>query len=183
MTNLATAPHWHALDSLPRPTLAELFEADAGRTALLSRDVAGIHFDLSKTHLDAALLAGFAALAAAAGYDARRAALFAGAEVNPSEHRAATHVAERGQGKAEDNDLAARRRQRTRSLLDAIEGEAFGAIESVLHIGIGGSALGPALIIDALGRDSDRYAVSVLSNIDGEAFDEAVASFNPATRW
>ena len=28
---------------------------------------------------------------------------------------------------------------------------------SILHIGIGGSALGPELIIDALGRDADRY--------------------------
>ncbi len=52
---------------------------------------------------------------------------------------------------------------------------------SILHIGIGGSALGPDLIIDALGRDADRFEVRVLSNIDGEAFDEASWGLDPAS--
>ena len=69
-----------------------------------------------------------------------------------------------------------------RSLVDAIEGGAFGEIESILHIGIGGSALGPDLVIDALGRDADRYDVRVLANIDGEAFDEAVERARPRRR-
>ena len=68
-----------------------------------------------------------------------------------------------------------------RALIDAIEGGAFGDIDSILHIGIGGSALGPDLLLDALGRDSDRYQVSVLSNIDGQAFDEAPEVLDPAT--
>ena len=181
MTNPPTDAAWHTLESLARPTLKSLFDADPGRVAALTREVAGIRFDLSKTHLDADHLAAFAKLASASDYDPKRAALFAGAIVNPSEHRPATHVAERGQGQASDNDLAAKRHQRMRSLVDAIEGEAFGPIESVLNIGIGGSALGPDLIIDALGRDSDRYVVKILSNIDGEAFDDAVSGFNPAT--
>ena len=66
-------------------------------------------------------------------------------------------------------------------MIDAIEGGAFGDIESILHIGIGGSALGPDLIIDALGRDADRFEVRVLSNIDGEAFDEATWGLDPAS--
>ena len=36
-------------------------------------------------------------------------------------------------------------------------------------------------MIDALGRDADRYDVRVLSNIDGEAFDEAVGGLDPAS--
>ncbi len=69
--------------------------------------------------------------------------LFAGEIVNETENRPATHVAERGEGKPDDNRLAAERHQRMRSLVDAIEGGAFGEIDSILHIGIGGSALGP----------------------------------------
>ena len=98
-----------------------------------------------------------------------------------SEGRPATHVAERGQGEPDDNHLAAERHARMRSLVDAIEGGAFGEIESILHIGIGGSALGPDLVIDALGRDADRYDVRVLANIDGEAFDEAIWGLDPAS--
>jgi glucose-6-phosphate isomerase len=107
--------------------------------------------------------------------------LFAGEVVNPSEGRPATHVAERGSGAPEDVDLATARRQRMRALVDAIEGGAFGEITGVLHIGIGGSVLGPALLVDALGRRSSKLEVRFLSNIDGAAFDHAVKTLDPAT--
>ena len=62
---------------------------------------------------------------------------------------------------------------------DAIEAEALGPIRHILHIGIGGSALGPDLLIDALGRDVGRYEVAVVSNVDGCALEEAIARFDP----
>jgi glucose-6-phosphate isomerase len=172
---------WKAIESHQAKRLNELFEADGERAKALSRDVAGIHFDWSKTHLDEDLLGQFAVLAYEVDYAGARDCLFAGYVVNETENRPATHVAERGEGKPDDNRLAAERRQRMRSLIDAIEGGAFGEIDSILHIGIGGSALGPDLIIDALGRDADRFEVRVLSNIDGEAFDEATWGLDPAS--
>jgi glucose-6-phosphate isomerase len=181
MAILERDERWRPIEAYEAAPLAALFEADPGRVASLSRAIGGIHFDWSKTHLDPELIGRFCALADAAGYAASRDALFAGAVINESEGRPATHVAERGQGSRGDVDFAAQRRTRMRSMVDAIEGGAFGGIESVLHIGIGGSALGPDLVIDALGRDSDRYEVRVLSNIDGEAFDEAVSGLDPAT--
>ncbi|WP_324807380.1 glucose-6-phosphate isomerase [Sphingomonas sp. LY29] len=181
MTILPHDAAWAAVDALqPRP-LIDLFAKDAERVALYSRDVADIHFDWSKTPLDGDVLKAFEQLADAAGYRAARDRLFAGEVVNPTEGRPATHVAERGQGSAEDNRLAAERHGRMRSLVDAIEAGAFGEIDAILHIGIGGSALGPDLIIDALGRDADRFDVRVLANIDGEAFDEAVGGLDPAS--
>jgi glucose-6-phosphate isomerase len=90
-------------------------------------------------------------------------------------------VAERGSGAPEDVDLAAARRQRMRALVDAIEAGAFGDVTGILHIGIGGSVLGPALLVDALGRRASAFNVRFLSNIDGAAFDEAVKSLDPAT--
>ncbi len=114
-------------------------------------------------------------------FAAARDALFAGDVVNPSENRSATHVAERGSGSSADVDLATARRQRMRALVDAIEGGAFEAVTGILHIGIGGSVLGPHLIVDALGRRSSQYLVRFLSNIDGAAFDAAVKSLDPAT--
>jgi glucose-6-phosphate isomerase len=68
-----------------------------------------------------------------------------------------------------------------RALVDAIEAGAFGDITGVLHIGIGGSVLGPALLVDALGRRSAKLVVRFLSNIDGAAFDDAVRPLDPAT--
>ena len=52
--------------------------------------------------------------------------------------------------------------------------EIAGAFENVVVLGIGGSALGPDLLVDALGRHSGRYDVAVVSNVDGAALAEAV---------
>ncbi len=161
--------------------LDELFAAEPDRLSRLTFSAAGLYFDWSKTHLDQGLIKQFADRAEAMGLAARRDALFSGGIVNPSENRPATHVAERGSGAPEDVDLATVRRQRMRALIDAIEAGAFGDITGVLHIGIGGSVLGPALLVDALGRRSATLTVRFLSNIDGAAFDDAVKPLDPAT--
>lgn len=172
---------WQMIESHETRRLDALFKAEPDRLSRLSFDVAGLYFDWSKTHLDAKLLEGFAGLGEAMGVAAARDALFSGGMVNPSEGQAAEHVAERGSGAPDAVDLASARRQRMRALVDAIEAGAFGAITGILHIGIGGSVLGPALLIDALGRRRGGYQVRFLSNIDGAAFDEAVGDLDPAT--
>ena len=172
---------WAAIETHALTSLQGLFEAEPDRLARLGLDVAGIHFDLSKTHLDDGLLRGFEQLADARDLAGAREALFSGAVVNLSEGRAATHVAERGQGDPKHVSQAASRHQRMRSLIDAIEGGAFGEVHSLLHIGIGGSALGPELLLDALGRNLGGYGVSVLSNIDGQALDDATDPLDPET--
>ena len=159
----------------------ELFAAEPDRLARLSFEAAGIYFDWSKTHLDEGHIKQFTARAEKMGFAARRDALFFGEIVNLSEGRAATHVAERGNGAPADVELAAARRQRMRALIDAIEAGAFGDVTGVLHIGIGGSVLGPALLVDALGRRRSRLEARFLSNIDGAAFDDAVKPLDPAT--
>jgi glucose-6-phosphate isomerase len=68
-----------------------------------------------------------------------------------------------------------------RALVDAIEAGAFGDVTGVLHIGIGGSLLGPKLVVDALGRGVDKIRASFLSNIDPYAFEESVEQLDPAT--
>ncbi|HWJ37507.1 MAG TPA: glucose-6-phosphate isomerase [Sphingomicrobium sp.] len=161
--------------------LGELFASEPDRLSRLSFEAAGIYFDWSKTHLDQKRIADFLARAEASGLTAQRDSLFAGEAVNESERRPATHVAERGNGAPGEVDLAAARRGRMRALVDAIEAGAFGEVTGILHIGIGGSVLGPALLVDALGRRSSAFKVSFLSNIDGAAFDESVKDLDPAT--
>src|SRR3990170_1189317 len=150
---------WQAIDSHGARRLDELFTAEPDRLSRLSFEVAGIYFDWSKTHLDGELVDAFVALSERKGFAAAREALFSGGIVNPSEGQAAEHVAERGNGAPEAVDLATARRQRMRALVDAIEAGAFGDVTGILHIGIGGSALGPALLVDALGRTTARMRV------------------------
>jgi glucose-6-phosphate isomerase len=180
MTPGMSGQAWDAIDAYDVKPLNELFAADSGRLSALSLNLGGITFDFSKTHLDAALVQEFVRIAEVQGFASSRDALFAGETVNPTEGRPAEHVAERGIGSPDAVELAAARRVRMRALVDAIEGGAFGDISGVLHIGIGGSVLGPALLVDALGRSIERLEVRYLSNIDGEAFDDAVSTLDPA---
>ncbi len=170
---------WRRIEEAPESGLAELFADEPDRLERLVVEEAGIRFDFSKTHLSAALVGDFVELAGSAGLAAQRDALFAGEKVNVTEGRAAEHGAERGQG-APGSVAAARRLQsRMRTLVDAVEAEAFGAIRHILHVGIGGSALGPKLLVDALGRNAGRYDVATVSNVDGAALEEAIRDFDP----
>ncbi len=171
---------WSAIEALPQERLEALFAADAERLSRFTLDIAGIHFDWSKTHLTSDMVAAFEQLAKAQALAARREALFAGEKVNVTEGRAVTHTMERGEGDAEIVAQAQALHERMRALIDAIEGEALGPIRHVLHVGIGGSALGPHLLVDALGRETERYDVAIVSNVDGVALEEVFARFDPA---
>lgn len=173
------AKDWAFLESETEVSLENLFGRYAGRVERLSLGVAGIWFDWAKSHLTPSLVSGFGSLAKARQFAARRDDLFGGRIVNPTEARAAEHTAERGEGAAESVQRAKAFHGRMRSLIDAIEAGAMGDIRHVLHIGIGGSALGPKLLVDALGRDSGRYDVAIVSNVDGEALKQVFARFDP----
>ena len=193
----AAADIWSELANLPQPTLLELFstERDGGegrdepggddRVAMLSGRIelageaegelmapGGILFDWSKTHLDRAVLAKFTELAEAMDFTEMRRKLFAGEVVNPTEGRAADHGTLRGVGDEAKVEEASALIDRMGMLVEAIHQGALGEVDHLIHIGIGGSALGPALGVDALSRDFSRCDVHVVSNIDGLALEQ-----------
>ena len=175
---------WQALEALPRRTLQDLF-ADSGRLAAWSSklDLPGgaVRFDWSKTHLDAENAASFLKLAEAAGFARQRGAMFAGEPINVSEGRAVEHTALRGVGKETSVEEAHALHLRMKGLVEAIHAGVLGEVKHLIHIGIGGSALGPALAIDALARDGAVVDVHVVSNIDGCALEAACKACDPAT--
>lgn len=181
---------WEHLALHPEPSLAELFENDTSRVPRLSGRIElggnSILFDWSKTHLTSELLDDFEVLAEAANFAGMRDGLFRGEIVNVTEGRAATHTAERGMGAEEQVEEAAVLHQRMKGLVEAIhgvdgQGGALGEVKHLIHVGIGGSALGPELAVDALTRDGAIVEVHVVSNIDGLALERAFAACNPAT--
>lgn len=175
---------WDGLKALERPTLAALFAAGdrlADYSARLDLPGGGVRFDWSKTHLDAAHVKGFLALAEATGFTARRAAMFDGESINVTEGRAVEHTALRGVGRETSVDEAHALHLRMKSLVEAIHAGVLGEVKHLIHIGIGGSALGPALAIDALTREGAQVDVHVVSNIDGCALEAAFTRCDPAT--
>ena len=176
---LMTDDLWTELEQHQPSSLTDLFASDKDRVGRLTLEQSGLRFDLSKTHLDDEVLGLFKNLADRMNLEGATAALFAGAVVNVTEDRAAEHPAERGNGDASAVAHARALQDRMRGLVEAIDAGAMGDIQHILHIGIGGSALGPKLLADALGRDCARYDVKVVSNIDGAALTGAVKHMDP----
>ncbi|TFU06436.1 glucose-6-phosphate isomerase [Polymorphobacter arshaanensis] len=171
----ALARHAEGLAATP---LTQMFDEHEGRLEALSLNVAGLYADFSKLAVDSPALALLGELAAAAELDDWKARLFAGEIVNPSERRAATHTAERGVGAARDVAAAAVGQTKMRTLVDRVRAS---DVRHIVHIGIGGSALGPALLLDALGDSGDGPACHVVANIDGVALQRVLAQCDPAS--
>jgi glucose-6-phosphate isomerase len=179
---------WQRIRDHKPGTLQQLFAA-GDRLSLLSDRLdweadgqeAGIVFDWSKTHLDETLLSAFEELAEACDFSGKRAQLLSGGIVNPTEGRPAEHTAQRGVGAEASVEEASALRERMRLLVEAIREGALGEVRHLIHIGIGGSALGPAMAVNALTRDLARVDVHVVSNIDGLALEQAFAACDPQT--
>jgi glucose-6-phosphate isomerase len=192
---LSTAERWAALlraaEAGRDVPLADLFDRESDRLDRLTLDAAGLHLDLSK---QAWSLEGFdtaLALASAAGVEAARDAMFAGEPINRSEGRAVLHPALRApdgaafsaKGQPVSGEVEAVRR-RMRAFAEAVRfGEVRGAtgrpFRSILHIGIGGSDLGPRLLWDALRPVWREIDLRFVSNVDGAEFALAVADIDP----
>lgn len=172
-----TSDLWQTIKKLPQLTLNALFEDDGDRARNFSLEQAGIYFDFSKTHLDQATVQAFRNLADDVELSAKTNALLSGEAVNVSEGRAAEHCAERGMGSPASVENAHALHQRMKSLIEIIDSGALGEFTQIIHLGIGGSALGPKLLYRALKLGDEKYDLEVVSNIDGTALEPVLERF------
>lgn len=195
MSSFTATPAWQALlahrEELAGRRIEQMWREDPGRGDALTFACAGIAVDLSKQRLTPASVAMLAQLARERGLPEAIERLFSGERVNTSEHRAALHTALRGDEHVslDGVDLlpeVQRHRERMRVFSQAVrEGHWKGAtgkrFTHVLALGIGGSALGPRLAIDALGPAADGPQVRFVANIDPAELDDALAGLDPAS--
>ena len=185
-------PAWKRLAKLAAKAshrdLAKLLE-DSERGGALRLSVGGILFDFSKQKVTLPILNALLDLAEERRWAEQREALTAGAPVNFTEGRAALHTALRDpasrQTKAAGEEVA-QTRQRLLEFAEAVRrGERQGylgdAFTHVLHIGIGGSQLGPQLVTEALGGAGQPLQVLYVANIDDHAIEAALAALRPET--
>lgn len=171
-----------------------LFASGQGRHARFALETEGILFDYSRQLIDAAAWQDLLALAAAADIPGAVRAMYAGGIVNPTEQRAALHVALRNPDGAPlflgDFDVRgavrAERAKLARFVAEVRSGQRRGAtgaaFTDVVNVGIGGSDLGPVMAVEAL--RAHRLAgldVHFVSNIDGTEAVDLIARLNPAT--
>ncbi|MEL6789278.1 MAG: glucose-6-phosphate isomerase [Pseudomonadota bacterium] len=198
MTPINQTEPWQALDTLAREhrgqSIASLFEGDAERVALFSREAAGLYLDGSKNRISRAVLDQLFALAERAGVPDAIKAMVNGNKINVTEDRAVLHVALRDfahrtyhvDGEAVSPAINAVR-ARMSAFCDAIHrgthtGFTGKPLTTVVNIGIGGSDLGPLMVTEALrpygltGRQSH-----FVSNVDGQHLADVLATLDPET--
>lgn len=169
---------WKNIKEYQKSTISDLFEQDDKRAQNLSFDHEGLFIDFSKTHLTRELLEEFEKLANSRKIKQKIYDLMTGERINISEDRAAEHCAERGVGAKTSVENAQLLHNRMESLITAINAGALGEIEHIIHLGIGGSALGPELLIEALRIGDEKYDLAVVSNIDGCALEPVLERFD-----
>jgi glucose-6-phosphate isomerase len=192
----ASAEAWAAFEAAARAAqgrrIAGLFDAEPDRLARLSLEAAGLYLDLSKQPWSLAELDLALELARSAGVETAREAQLAGEAVNRSEGRAALHAALRApagarfsaQGRPVSADVDATR-EAMRAFAGAVRsGEARGAtgrrFRAIVHIGIGGSDLGPRLVWEALRPLAAPLELRFAANVDPAELAFALDGLDPA---
>ena len=147
-------------------------------------------FDYSRTGLNQERLAMLQQLAVDSGLEDWRLRLFKGGQVNTSEARSADHSLLRV-SRPEQNANALGREIRDQRQAMLVLGSALHQgvlpgyatpITDVIHVGIGGSVLGPQLILDALqNSEASDIRVHFLASADGWQVTALMQELNPET--
>jgi glucose-6-phosphate isomerase len=179
------------MDSSSR--IVHQFAVDPGRIERMGVEAAGLYLDLSKQSWSAEGFEAALDLARTCDVEGRRAALFGGEVVNNTEGRAVLHPALRAADDADFHALGEPVSKEVTATRDAIArfatdigsgaetGGARQPFTAIVHIGIGGSDLGPRLLWDALRPLEPTIDLRFVANIDPREMAEALSGLDPET--
>ncbi|MCU0869638.1 MAG: glucose-6-phosphate isomerase [Burkholderiales bacterium] len=198
MTRPSSLPEWQrvaalAADPAVWPSLRALARAEPRRRQPTMLDAAGLVVDVSRHRLDDAAFSALFALARARDLDDAIAALLRGDPVNHTERRAALHTALRCTPDAvrhvdgvdvvpEVHATLARMRDFAAAVrAGRVLGHTGQALTHVVNLGIGGSDLGPQMVVEALRPVCpDPLDVRFVSNVDATHLVQTLRDLDPA---
>jgi glucose-6-phosphate isomerase len=162
--------------------IREAFARDPSRFASLTFEAPEVFADLSKNRIDTATMHFLLDLARECGVEPRRDAMLRGDAINTTEGRAVLHTAlraPRGQGlfSAEVHGVL----DAMCNYIEGVRDTAASGIRHIVNIGIGGSDLGPQMVVPAL----DAFAhpgltLHFVSNVDGHDIAPVLRHLAPA---
>lgn len=190
------SPAWQALlahrEQVGGIHLRTWFERDSDRFSRLSFCFEDVLFDFSKQRLDFKTLSLLFDLAESANLTGWRERLFAGEKINISEGRSVLHPALRylqaGHFPSAETDVMPQvreERKKMRIFSDRVRsglwrGFSGLAIRDVVNIGIGGSDLGPKMVVHALGAyNQNGPRMHFVSNLDSAHLAPLLDSLDP----
>ena len=165
-------------DQVRERKITSLFDQDKNRASEFSVQCEDLFFDFSKTNIDKVTLELLKGLVKSTKIFEARDAMFSGELINTSERRAVLHTALRNLDGSSvyvnEIDIMPsilQTLEKVKLFSDRLRSGQFsgqgGVITDVVNIGIGGSDLGPAMVVKALNPYHDGPNCHFISNVDG----------------
>ncbi len=173
--------------------LKTLFNSNENRKNEFTINVNEFEFDFSRNRLSEKTLEILLELANEVDLKGAMEAYFSGEKINVTEKRAVLHTALRNQaateilvdGKNVVPEIKATLQQIEKFTDKVVSGDWKGysnkSITDVVNIGIGGSDLGPDMVVESLKFYKNHLNVHFVSNIDGDHVQEVIKNLNPET--
>ena len=173
--------------------LRSLFDRDHGRFERYSTSACGFLLDYSKNQINDDVMDSLIALANELGVLEKRDQMFKGAPINETEDRAVLHTALRAPKGADIRVDGENVMGDVHGVLDAMDAFARAVRASEIHsstgkkftdvvnIGIGGSDLGPVMVVAALAPYHDGPRCHFVSNVDGAHLSDTLSNLDPET--
>ena len=183
---------WKRLGSLATETVRTHLRdlvGDPARFASMSLRAGPLLVDFSRQRANAGVVSALVALARESRLEEAIERLFEGGEANPTEGRPALHTAVRAPFDERPPSVAAEvetARVRVLAIAERVRsgrwrGVSEKPVRQVVHVGIGGSHLGPELVVRALADPSasSRVDLRFLANADGGSAVETFRGLDP----
>lgn len=196
-TNPTTTAVWKRLQNhfqdIKNVSMQKMFQEDALRTNKMSIEWKDFFVDFSKNRISDETLNLLMALANEMKLKEAISKYFSGDNINQTENRAVLHTALRAsknavlnvEGKNVISEINQVKNKIEKFTNDVISGNKKGhtnqSFTDVVNIGIGGSDLGPAMVVEALQYYKNHLNVHFISNIDGDHVQELLKKINPET--
>jgi len=198
MSSLTNSPAWKKLQShksiIEKLHMRDLFASNAERFEDFCLQAGPIFLDYSKNLMTDETMSLLFKLAEQENIEQHRDAMFSGQKINFTEKRSVLHTALRAQstdpilsnGRNVKPDVDAVL-EKMKTFSDQVyQGKWLGctgqAITDVVNIGIGGSDLGPKMVVNALKPfTSKKIKLHFVSNLDGSQIAETLKELNPET--
>ncbi len=182
--------HFNAMASF---SIQKAFEDNAQRSNEFSLAFEGLSLDYSKNKITQETMRLLAALANEVGLKEAIECYFSGETINVTEQRAVLHTALRSNTteplvidgvniRHEISETLHKMKLFSESISSGThKGFTGKAITDVVNIGIGGSDLGPDMVVEALQFYKNHLNTHFVSNIDGDHVQEVLKKLNPET--
>ncbi len=196
-TNPTQTVSWQKLENhfqeMKNTNMKTMFAEDAERAQKFNLQWNDFLVDYSKNRINQETIDTLLELANEVDLKSAISAYFSGKTINKTENRAVLHTALRAQ-KSDDIKVDGQNimpeifevKEKMKNFChEIINGDRKGftgkSFTAVVNIGIGGSDLGPAMVVEALQFYKNQLKVHFVSNIDGDHVNEIIKQLDPET--